>query len=900
MDFYWVGFFLWMCCLPTVLTRPETVRIVGGIFDKSPETSNAERAFTFAVERFNTQHYVNDTTLVADAVQVASNDTFDATKTVCQLLSKGVAAIFGPASQDSAMAVGSVCRSMDVPFVETRWEFEARESLVTSINLHPSNRHISLAIKDIVLSYHWTTITIVYEEESALTRLQEVLHASAEPMKVKVTVYRIPSRPDMRELLKEIKRSGARHIIIDCRSQTLPLLLEQIMEMQMLRSYYHYLFTSMDLTLLNMSRYSGDGVNITAVHLHDTESAKFHQVALDWRSQFPEADTHPMEMGLTTEAMLIIDAVHVLAEALTSHLGRNMSLQRLSCFHGHKKSWDYGLSFFNYIKSVTLKNGLTGEVNFSINGGRDNPKIFISELFDTSGLKQRGFWNTSRQVHLKPRDITSVGDLSTYYNRTLIVTTIREQPYVMYRETDKEGVPVTGNDRYYGFCIDMLKKISEILHFSYKIVEVEDNNYGSELESGRWNGMVGELMERKADLAVAPLTITYSREQVIDFSKPYMHLGITILYRSPEPQNPGVFSFLNPLSFDVWLYVVLAFFLVSITLFLLARFSPYEWYNSHPCNPEYDEVRNQFNLTNCLWFSFGGLMQQGSEVNPRAFSTRVLSGFWWFFSLILVSSYTANLAAFLTVERMVSPISSADDLSKQTEIEYGTRSGGSSETFFRRSKIPTYQKMYEFMSARPHVFSKTYDEGIERVLNSKNYAFLLESTTAEYRISQHCKNLTLIGGLLNSRGYGIGTPLGSALRDEITKAILSLQEDETIIRLKQQWWKSANCQNNNANQKEDANELGVKNIGGIFLVLISGLVASAMAAVAEFVWKSRQNATLDSKSLCGEMMAEMRFACRCNKRRNSKPVIEHKYIPTAAYPASGMNGQAIQMAETVA
>ena len=63
------------------------------------------------------------------------------------------------------------------------------------------------------------------------------------------------------------------------------------------------------------------------------------------------------------------------------------------------------------------------------------------------------------------------------------------------------------------------------------------------------------------------------------------------------------------------------------------------------------------------------------------------------------------------------------------------------------------------MSARPHVFSKTYDEGIERVLNSKNYAFLLESTTAEYRISQHCSNLTLIGGLLNSRGYGIGTPL---------------------------------------------------------------------------------------------------------------------------------------------
>ena len=30
---------------------------------------------------------------------------------------------------------------------------------------------------------------------------------------------------------------------------------------------------------------------------------------------------------------------------------------------------------------------------------------------------------------------------------------------------------------------------------------------------------------QKADLAVAPMTITYTRESVIDFSKPYMSLG---------------------------------------------------------------------------------------------------------------------------------------------------------------------------------------------------------------------------------------------------------------------------------------------------------------------------------------------------------------------------------------
>jgi len=61
----------------------------------------------------------------------------------------------------------------------------------------------------------------------------------------------------------------------------------------------------------------------------------------------------------------------------------------------------------------------------------------------------------------------------------------------------------------------------------------------------------------------------------------------------------------------------------------------------------------------------------------------MVGGIWWFFTLILIASYTANLAAFLTVERMQSPIESAEDLAKQNVIEYGTLYGGSTMTFFK-------------------------------------------------------------------------------------------------------------------------------------------------------------------------------------------------------------------------
>ena len=67
----------------------------------------------------------------------------------------------------------------------------------------------------------------------------------------------------------------------------------------------------------------------------------------------------------------------------------------------------------------------------------------------------------------------------------------------------------------------------------------------------------------------------------------------------------------------------------------------------------------------------------------RAISTRMVAGMWWFFTLIMISSYTANLAAFLTVERMESPIESAEDLAKQTKIKYGCLESGSTRAFFR-------------------------------------------------------------------------------------------------------------------------------------------------------------------------------------------------------------------------
>jgi len=92
----------------------------------------------------------------------------------------------------------------------------------------------------------------------------------------------------------------------------------------------------------------------------------------------------------------------------------------------------------------------------------------------------------------------------------------------------------------------------------------------------------------------------------------------------------------------------------------------------------------------------------------------------------MISSYTANLAAFLTVEKVVYPIENAEGLSMQTGIEYGCLGSGSTKAFFNESNIAVYKRMWQFMKKRPHVFTKSNAEGIARVRKSNgNYAYLM-------------------------------------------------------------------------------------------------------------------------------------------------------------------------------
>lgn len=96
----------------------------------------------------------------------------------------------------------------------------------------------------------------------------------------------------------------------------------------------------------------------------------------------------------------------------------------------------------------------------------------------------------------------------------------------------------------YGYCIDLLRHLANrpsgphenATSFTYELHMVSDGQMGEELfsamnETKVWSGIVGELTTGMADLSVAPMTITPERVTILEFTKPFKYLGMTILVK---------------------------------------------------------------------------------------------------------------------------------------------------------------------------------------------------------------------------------------------------------------------------------------------------------------------------------------------------------------------------------
>jgi ionotropic glutamate receptor NMDA 1 len=117
------------------------------------------------------------------------------------------------------------------------------------------------------------------------------------------------------------------------------------------------------------------------------------------------------------------------------------------------------------------------------------------------------------------------------------------------------------------------------------------------------------------------------------------------------------------------------------------------------------------NLSSAIWFAWGVLLNSGiGEGTPRSFSGRVLGMVWAGFAMIIVASYTGNLAAFLVLNRPENTLTGINDSRLRNPTDnytYSTVKNSAVEMYFKRQMELTNIYMH-LIKNRPHY---TVEEG---------------------------------------------------------------------------------------------------------------------------------------------------------------------------------------------
>lgn len=193
---------------------------------------------------------------------------------------------------------------------------------------------------------------------------------------------------------------------------------------------------------------------------------------------------------------------------------------------------------------------------------------------------------------------------------------------------------------------------------------------------------------------------------MIDFSIPYQKpSGFAIMMLKKKRQVPFL-RFLMILELEVWLGFAFAFLLTIFLLFILERYSPFSYRNNR--GRYRDEPYDRFcSVKECLWFAFTSVTPQGGGDIPKNLSGKVAAATWWLFCFVIVAAYTANLAAYETLDRLERGIESMDDLRKQYRIKYSTLANSSAFRYFERMK-KAEDTLYKYVRHAPFTPSPSW------------------------------------------------------------------------------------------------------------------------------------------------------------------------------------------------
>jgi len=401
-------------------------------------------------------------------------------------------------------------------------------------------------------------------------------------------------------------------------------------------------------------------------------------------------------------------------------------------------------------------------------------------------------------------------------NLHLRIGSIESEPFLRLVEGE-------GNDGYEGFIKDLLEEISSVQGFTYELVLSVDNKYGVN-SGGNWSGLVGMVQREEIDLIAADLTVTWSRMSTIDFSKPFLASSLTLLLKDPSQYSVAMSAWFDPFSWDVWILLIISYFVSSLVLCLVARLSPIE--NT--------SIAARLSLKDSFWYLISCWFR-ASDFKPKAWSARLLSCCWWMFYITVIIIYFLHLPPHLATPTTASrPTTVQSVLDK--DVTFGVVQGGSTLQLLKSSFNPLHQSLWNSISSDYSTsIIESYNAGMQRVNNENgSFSIVMESNAADYLTAQDCSLYTV--GSLEDRHYAFGFPKGSRHRRMFSQGLLEMTETGKLSAAKFKWWpEPTNCPQPTVSIADEKSTLTLDHLAPPLLFLLVAIILSLLVSFLELV-----------------------------------------------------------------
>ena len=349
----------------------------------------------------------------------------------------------------------------------------------------------------------------------------------------------------------------------------------------------------------------------------------------------------------------------------------------------------------------------------------------------------------------EPTALSQGERVSTPKATVLRVVTKRFEPFVIYQDK-----------KYIGFSIELWEKIAEELGLEYELYGV--NTIAKLLD---------EVERGAADVAIAGISITSKREQVLDFSHAFFETGLQIMVREgSESVLKEVISKVFTVIFSRELFYGVTFFFI-----ILIIASHIIWALERRHNPQFPAHYPQ-GLWHSIWWAVVTVTTVGyGDKTPKGAVGRLFGVVWILAGYFVFAYFTASVTTTATVQELHGIIDGPQDL-------FG-------------KQVATVEKSTaaEYLAGQgiPVVRVENIDKAYPLLESGKVDAIVYDAPVLQHHASKSGRGkVEVVGLLFQEQNYGIALQVQSPYREKINIALLKLIESGAYQELCDKWFGS--------------------------------------------------------------------------------------------------------------